>query len=299
MKEIGPTDHNALFITLDSCRWDTYQEAYTPVMDNIGKAQAAQTVGNFTLPAHAAFFVGQLPRLPGDIDLPLDNLDRLQTWRLTRARKVDREVCIALEGHTIQEGYRNRGFTIKGFGGTGYFWDRDDLLRLPFEEGEFIHFGAREVGQKDKWEYPRIKKTFPFANVEEIAASVKDARNWFIFINAPETHWPYNLEPIEGTELESLVKYAYQFRGGRSDQERKHNYDNGGRQLHHLQIKSLEYIDTQLGKLLHMLPLDKPLVIVICGDHGESFGENYLWGHVFNTPEVLTVPLLRNLNYKF
>jgi hypothetical protein len=73
MKQIIAEDHNVLFITLDSCRYDTFVKANTPVMDKIGLVNSARTHGDYTLPAHISMFNGQLPRVAGDINLPSDD----------------------------------------------------------------------------------------------------------------------------------------------------------------------------------------------------------------------------------
>lgn len=60
--------------------------------------------------------------------------------------------------------------------------------------------------------------------------------------------------------------------------------------LHEAQIQALESIDEKIEILVNSLR--KPLLIVICGDHGECFGEDMNWGHGYPLPKVLEVPLL-------
>ena len=61
-----------------------------------------------------------------------------------------------------------------------------------------------------------------------------------------------------------------------------------------MQIEALESIDYKLGQLFDFLP--KETFVVICGDHGENFGEYFAgkrrWGHLFPSPEVMEVPLV-------
>ena len=76
------------------------------------------------------------------------------------------------------------------------------------------------------------------------------------FLNVPSTHWPY--------------------RGlGRT-------FD--------AQVQCLEYVDKHFEVLLAQLP--RPLCLLICGDHGDCFGEDGLFGHGFYHPKVLEVPML-------
>lgn len=43
--------------------------------------------------------------------------------------------------------------------------------------------------------------------------------------------------------------------------------------------------------------LNKPLLFVISGDHGECFGEGTNWGHGYPNPKVMEVPLLITIIY--
>jgi len=295
-KSISPY-HNTLFITLDSCRWDTYQQAKTPVMDKIGRAKLAETPGNYTLPAHASFFIGILPEVMDESADPYYTKDGAQLWRMAVASKPDREVGVLLEGRSIQEGYRKRNLQIRGFAGTSHFLSPQDPLRKCFLTGEFTHFSKYCKSGDVHLMYPRDPNTLPFSHIDEIADSVKGVDNWFIFINSNETHFPYHIEEVNDASLDELIQYRRRYRSGRNDPEKRYNYDNGGNKLHKLQVGALEFVDTAIGKLLQRLPPQKPILIVICGDHGEAFGENGYWGHVINEPEVLQVPLLINTNY--
>lgn len=53
---------------------------------------------------------------------------------------------------------------------------------------------------------------------------------------------------------------------------------------------ALEGVDIRLGLLIDRLP--KPLLVVICGDQGECFGEDGHWGHGYPHAAVMDVPLL-------
>ena len=59
---------NFLFVTLDSCRWDSYQRAAMPFLNGICPARRAYAQATFTYAAHMAMFQGVLPhtweRLP-------------------------------------------------------------------------------------------------------------------------------------------------------------------------------------------------------------------------------------------
>jgi len=289
MKETVKHDHNVLFVTLDSCRWDTYQRANTPTLDAIADARSAQTPGNYTLPAHSSFFVGHLPVIQGYSNIDFYTRRGAQLWRLRNARRIEDEVGVALGGDSVFEGYREKGYIVRGFGGVSFFAHPETQLRRLFENGEFTHFGTSII------EYPRAKQNLPLSNPEKIIDSVVGYDDWFVFINESATHPPYHVNGLTD-KLSNLLGLTTPLRGGKGD-SRGLSYEQHGKPLHTLQVEALEYVDQQLALLLSGLPKTKPLMVVICGDHGESFGENGFWGHLNNTPEVLTVPLLVNTNY--
>ena len=59
---IDPT--SVLFITLDSCRFDTFERAQAPNLKGLGTVYKAKAPGNFTFAPHAAMFVGFTPGIP-------------------------------------------------------------------------------------------------------------------------------------------------------------------------------------------------------------------------------------------
>ena len=52
---------SVLFITLDSCRYDTFLNADIPHLKSVGRLYRAMAPGNFTYSSHAAMFVGFTP----------------------------------------------------------------------------------------------------------------------------------------------------------------------------------------------------------------------------------------------
>lgn len=55
-----------LLVTWDSCRYDTYMKAHTPMLDRFGPARRGWAMGTYTLPSHIAMFQGFLPHVFGD-----------------------------------------------------------------------------------------------------------------------------------------------------------------------------------------------------------------------------------------
>ena len=55
------------------------------------------------------------------------------------------------------------------------------------------------------------------------------------------------------------------------------------------QRMAAEFLDGRLPGLFSSIPVNT--LVVLCGDHGECFGEDGYWGHGVNHPKVLEVPL--------
>src|SRR5713226_8575032 len=58
-------ESSVLFITLDSCRYDTFVSASTPNMRAVGPVHKACAPCYFTFGSHAAMFVGFTPGVAG------------------------------------------------------------------------------------------------------------------------------------------------------------------------------------------------------------------------------------------
>ncbi|MBT2395647.1 STM4013/SEN3800 family hydrolase [Streptomyces sp. ISL-100] len=56
------------------------------------------------------------------------------------------------------------------------------------------------------------------------------------------------------------------------------------------QTAALAYADAHLGRLVTTLTRDREWLIIMCADHGDSFGEDGYWGRGTARPEVMTVP---------
>jgi arylsulfatase A-like enzyme len=278
--------YNVLLITLDACRFDSLALAKTPRLDQIGVLRKAITHGTFTLPAHMAFFSGYLPNV---VEHPLVDFlsrERFQLWRLTRAKEKGRDTYgLLLKGDTIVEGFRNRGFYTLGVGGVRWFLTK--TLTGLFDE--FLFWGPRDYSD---WFAIRRPEDIALNHLEEIMERITAKKRWFLFINSLETHAPYNdgLNPVDD-EVQRIIRKAAPIWAGRKLQALDtHVLPEEFKTLHKAQIKALEAVDQRIGRLIDELP--KPFIVVVCGDHGECFGENGQWGHGFVAQPVLEVPLI-------
>lgn len=57
------TGENFLLVTYDSCRFDSYMAAQTPVLDGFGAVRKAYSQATYTYASHASMFQGLLPHV--------------------------------------------------------------------------------------------------------------------------------------------------------------------------------------------------------------------------------------------
>ena len=276
---------NIVVVTLDCCRFDTAARANTPTLDSLGPLRKAVTPGSFTLPAHMAFFSGYLPNV---INLPhIDYYSResRQLWRLSRAKQKPRDTYwLGLEGDTIWEGFRRAGYYMLGAGGVRWFLTR--TLTDGFDE--FIFRGPNDYTD---WFAERTDHDFVLGEPDQLASKLPANRPWFLFVNALETHAPYNDGVNPHTdEIREIIARGAPIWAGRKTYALDVDLSPADyKALHRQQIVALETVDSRLEQLFALLP--KPFVVVAVADHGECFGENGVWGHGLPAEEVMNVPM--------
>lgn len=276
---------NVLFITLDCCRYDTFLLAKLPFLKSIGEVKKAKTHGTFTLPAHMSFFMGYLPRVLM-ANKPYYNPEVRQLWRLIGGRNRPLEsVGIMLEGSNILDGYSKLGFYTIGVGGVRWF--QNFILQNFFQK--FFYFGSDN--SKSIFD-TREKEEFPLNHLDKFLTDLKSQKRFFLFLNTPETHIPYDFgEGIYSREIKSVMENLRPIWGCKKiNLSKVATSKEELAKLHQLQIRSLEAIDRKIETLVSFL--SKPLLFVICGDHGECFGEDMHWGHGYPHQKVMEVPLM-------
>jgi membrane-anchored protein YejM (alkaline phosphatase superfamily) len=286
-------ESNIVFITLDSCRFDTAERANIPTIRSLGPLRKALTQASYTAAAHASFFNAHFP-----VNLDADRPDYYSEYpkRLIRikkgriSQKEEKKVLFEVEGSNIIEGFEQKGYYVLGAGGVAQFYPGSQLNQY-FKN--FIYCG--EDLKTDPFT-DRSESHFPLNHISEITEKLKNKAKWFLFINAPETHYPY--DSGKGIHPE-MKKWLSALRTGLSLAEGKEFEtvpDEVFRIMHGEQIKALENFDQKLKKLIEELPRNQDILFIICGDHGECFGETFMgrrrWGHIISAPSVLEVPLV-------
>jgi arylsulfatase A-like enzyme len=261
---------NQILLTLDSLRWDVFQEADAPFLKGLGDWKKGFTQATYTFPAHMSFFAGKLPQTTDNTDFYDTVAFRVGAeGRLTRNRQLyrlenpeaPRDGGIKLTGRNLIEGFKRHGYATIGAGAMSWF--NPVLPAGKFLTEGFDYFFFREGPKHASHASARHQIEWAL----EVIAAVR--RPYFLFINFGETHHRFVYEGCPWFDQ----PFAY---GNAAECRRR-------------QRACLEYLDTAIAGLLGQL---SDYDLVICSDHGEAFGEDGLWGHGFYHPVIMEVPML-------
>ncbi len=295
VKDLRP--FNGILLVFDSCRYDTAKEASTPNLNSVGELMRADTLDTYTPASHTSMFLGHLPSVPDGVT-PYYCESVHQPWRMVTgpARDADKGCGILFEGNNIVEGYRKLGFHVQGIGGVSQF-SRGSYMRTAFPWSNFKYYG------EDMDEEPLVKRAkvdFPLNHVDEIVGMLTGPKKFMLIINMNQTHYPYDCgeeidENIQANAF-PLLKQALNRRSYKTDKKVLADLLPFADDLHQMQVRAMESIDQKLGALFEGLrSFNQPTYVFALADHGESFGENNLWGHMHPTLECTSVPLWMGL----
>lgn len=282
--------HNVIFNVMDSCRYDTAEKAKTPFLDSVSKLRRADAPATYTLPSHMSFFIGILPALnDGNPDyLPGIN----QIWRSRDAHASDKSVAIPFEGKNVMDFYNSHNYSVLGVGGVSFFSSAKNNI-LPKLFPKFLHF-EKPKGVNKADNLPRNENQFPLANIEKIANELDKSKPYFLFVNSPETHVPYD-SPITTIteEYRMAVRKIYEIDKIKHCEvpAEQRLTDKERDILMTAQIQSLEWIDSKIKELRDRIDNGLPTLILAMGDHGEEFGEGGRYGHAHAHSSIMTVPV--------
>jgi hypothetical protein len=257
--------HNSsvLLITLDSCRYDTFEKAHTPNLRSIGPLHKAMAPSYFTFGSHAAMFVGFTPGIPTARQKFL-NPKYGKFFRLEGGGSPGHlPGLFLLSGPNIVTGFARLGYVTIGTAGVGWFDPRSETGQVLTKSFEHFFYPGNTYSLARQIEW--VKSSL------EIAAG----RPVFLFLNAGETHVPYYFEGAAWSPADNPC-VPFQTVDRLADCRIR-------------QTACLEYVDEMLGDLLSMFTHASTL---ICADHGDCWGEDGVWEHGISHEMTLTVPLL-------
>jgi hypothetical protein len=256
-------DSSVLFITLDSCRYDTFQGARAPNMRSVGPLHKAMAPSYFTFASHAAMFVGFTPGIAAARQSWL-NPKYGKIFQLESGGSSGRQPgCFRLSGPNIISGFARLGYVTIGTAAVRWF-DPDtqtgQVLAQPFEH--FFYPGNTwSLAKQLRW-------------ITEALGNIDD-RPAFVFLNVGETHVPYYFEEASWGRNDNPCM-PFQTIDRAADCRVR-------------QTACVEYADRALGELLATFSRAS---ILICADHGDCWGEDGLWEHGVSHDKTLTVPLI-------
>ena len=178
-----PVDpESVLFLTLDSCRFDTFDSAFVPNMREIGRLHKAQAPSYFTFGSHAAMFAGFTPGVAASA-APLFNPKVAKMFKVGGAASAGKGgEGFILDGENIVEGFKIRGYTTLGSGAVTWFDPETSAARMLVRQfDEFFYPGDTwSLGRQLAWIDDRLNRYVPSPI--------------FLFLNIGETHVPYYFE---------------------------------------------------------------------------------------------------------
>ena len=259
-----------LMITIDSCRYDTFERAQgkgkIPNLESIGEVYKAKSPSYFTYGSHSAFWMGFTPGV-AEIKEKYINPKFTKIFKMKNmgfAGKNQGEI-FELEGKNIIEGLKRLGYKTYGTGAVEWFNTRTDTGKELTKDFDEFYFAGNTWSLKKQLEWIKDKLS-KHSQEEKI----------FLFINIGETHVPYWHEEADWQrEPSPCSPFGGEHCSKRLSRER--------------QLKCLEWIDEKIGELIKIF---SDSTIIACSDHGDCWGENGLWEHGISHYYTTTVPLL-------
>lgn len=254
-----------LFVTLDSCRYDTFESANAPNIKSIGPLHRAQAPGNFTYASHAAMFVGFTPGVASE-RTPYVNPKFGKIFRMDAGGSGKYPPFAWVQGGSVMDGLKSLGYLTVGSGAANWFNPETPTgQNLTRDFDRFYHPGnTYSLGRQVAWLQEQI--------------DTAGSKRVFAFLNVGETHVPYYHEDAPWPRLPNpCVPFSE---------------DNDAHECRRRQTACLEFVDQRLEPLLRRFDGAN---VVVCADHGDAWGEDGVWEHGVHHPKVMEVPLLFRL----
>lgn len=257
---------SVLFVTLDSCRFDSFERAAAPNMKGVGELKRANAPGTFTYSSHAAMFVGFTPDVLDEVE-PYVNPKFARLFMLGGGGSRAKHKPFAfLKGRDIVDGFNQLGYETIGTGAMMWFNPGTGASRTLIRSFEHFHYPNSSTA---------LGKQLSFLDEALEHAS---SRPVFTFLNIGETHVPY------------------WYQGAGWDREwnpcQTFGESNDAEECRRRQQACVEFIDSRIGGLVERF---EGATTIICSDHGDAWGEGGHWGHGFQHPKVVEVPLILRL----
>ena len=252
--------NHLIYIIMDSCRFDSCQQARTPNLDRLGVVERRYSYASWTSPSHYAMLMGMIPHTsPRGVFASEVYKGEFKRW-------VER---LGIEGLSfksfVPELSLPRVLRSHGYATIA-------RVSLPV-------LNPYTLLSRDFDDYRLMDNHNDFAGMVEEMTFPEDEPHYY-FLNLGETHYPYMLKD-ESLPRISGVHGVFKSLGG----EAQHNaadseafFDQEQMEmLRQQQIRCVEYVDGLIGKLMEKAP--ENTWFIITADHGELFGEDGYFGH--------------------
>ncbi|MFE7134641.1 STM4013/SEN3800 family hydrolase [Streptomyces sp. NPDC057638] len=252
-------DHDLLFVTLDTLRYDVAAElAAAGRIPRLarhlpgGRWEKRHAPGSFTYASHQAMFAGFLPTpaIPGPHP-------RLFAARFAGSETTAPDTFV-YDTPDLVSGLAGAGYHTVCVGGVGFFNRRGALGSvLPglFEESHW----EPEYGVASPTSFEE-----QVACAERVVAGLAPERRLFLFVNVSALHQP-NWFHLPGATRAS------------GDTRATH-------------AAALEYVDRHIGRLFAAASSRRRCFAIVCSDHGTTYGDDGFTGHRLGHEAVWTVP---------
>jgi hypothetical protein len=249
--------HDVVLITLDTLRFDAaraeFEAGGLPNLARLlgnGGWELRHTPGTFTYAAHCAFFAGFLPTPARPGPHP-----RLFALHFDGSETTNANTRVFHSTDNIITGFARAGYRTICIGGVGFFNLRNPLgSALPALFDERYWRPEFSVTARDSTDAQVALAR------ERLASEELRSQRVFLFLNVSAIHQPNR-----------------HYTGAAGDSLDSHR-------------AALRYVDSALAPLWSALAARGPSFVVICSDHGTTYGEDGYEGHRHGHPVVLQVP---------
>ncbi len=253
--------HDVLFITLDTLRYDVAQQAFmmgrTPFLGSLLPLTGWEQRHTPGSFTYAAHHAFFAGFLPTPITPPPH--PRLFAARFPHSITI-KDSTYAFDAPDLATALHQDGYHTICIGGVQFFDKQSALGKvLP---GFF---------QESHWQ-PETGINHPNSTYEQVQLGVQrltqipTTQRVFMFMNVSAIH-PPNYFYLQGADKDSLESHA----------------------------AALAYVDRNLPPLFTAMQRRAPVMLIICADHGTTYGEDGYMGHRLGHPIVWTVPYLERV----
>ncbi len=251
-----PEKQNLLFIVLDSLRFDVAQQAFEKnLIPNFSKF-LPKTGWEKRYSPGSFTYPSHKAFFAGFLPTRMHakHTPRIFAPAFLGSESSDDKTFLFQEANIV-EALNNRNFETVCIGGVGFFNSKTAI------SSEFPDLFTEKYWSEEMSVVSRNSTELQFDLAARRIESSKD--KVFCFINVSAIHQP---------------NYYYSRNEKRDDKESH--------------LAALEYVDKCIPKLLDAAVQKGPFFVIICSDHGTSYGENGLVGHRNGSPEVMEVPYI-------